>query len=149
VKAADWNAIAAWVALGLGVINLLYSVARPLWLNRKASPAAQLDRLRYPRNSGGWEEEDRVVVTNHGPALMRIVTVEVFYQDGSSLTEILPGLTAVWPEMPVEVLHVGQSLYLTLIGLAEFEPRRAVIRWHDNRRGEQSRTVSLSYHRVV
>ena len=146
VKAADWSAIVAGVALVLGLVNLWYGVIRPLWRNRKASPAAQLDLLRYPKSGGKWEEEERIVVTDHGPALMRNVTVEVFDQDDGLMSE---GFTTLWPKMPVEVLHVGQSLYLTLLRVAELEPRRAVIRWHDNRRGEKSHTVSLSYHRVV
>jgi hypothetical protein len=91
----------------IGLVNLWFAVIRPWWRNRKASPAAQLDLLRYPAQSGGrWQEEERVVVTNHGPARMRNVSVEVFDQDGRPLAE---GLTALWPKMPVEVLHVGQS----------------------------------------
>ena len=77
---------------------------------------------------------------------MRNVTVEVFDQYGRPLAE---GLTPLWPKMPVEVLHVGHSLYLTLVTIAELAHTRALIRWYDNRRAEQSRTVSLSYHRVV
>jgi hypothetical protein len=112
VKAADWSAIVAGVALVLGLVNLWYGVIRPLWRNREASPAAQLDLLRYPAQSDGrWQEEERVVVTNHAPARMRHLSVEVFDQEGSPLAE---GSTALWPKMPVEVLHVGQSLYLTL-----------------------------------
>jgi hypothetical protein len=88
VKAADWSAILAGVALLLGLVNLWYGVIRPLWRNREASPAAQLDLLRYPAQSGGrWqqeEEEERVVVTNHGPARMRNLSVEVFDQEGRS-----------------------------------------------------------------
>jgi hypothetical protein len=131
VKAAGWSALAAWVALLIGLVNLWFAVIRPWWRNRKASPAAQLDLLRYPAQSGGrWqEEEERVVVTNHGPARMRNVSVEVFDQDGRPLAE---GLTALWPKMPVEILHVGQSLYLTLAtSIAELPPTRAVIRWYD------------------
>ncbi len=147
MKAADWSAIVAGIALVLGLVNLWYGVIRPLWRNRKASPAAQLDQLRYPAQSGGrWEQEERVVVTNHGPARMRTVTVEVFDQDDRPMAE---GFTTLWPKIPMEVLHVGQSLHLTLISVAELAPTRAVIRWHDNRRGEKSHTVSLSYHRVI
>ena len=143
VEASDWI---AGVALGLGLVNLWYGVVRPLWSNRKASPAAQLDQLHYPTKSGRWAEEERVVVTNHGPAHMQNVTVKVFDQDGKPWAE---GLTALWPKMPVEILHPEQSLYLTLIGVDQLAPTQAVIRWHDNRRGEQSLPVSLSYHRVV
>lgn len=82
MKAATWSAIAAWVALGIGLINLWFGVVRPWWRGRAASPAAQLDLLRYPKDSG-WQDEVRVVVTDHGPAVMEKIDVQVFDVDGS------------------------------------------------------------------
>jgi hypothetical protein len=149
VKAATWSVIAAWVALGIGLINLWFGVVRPWWRGRAASPAAQLDLLRYPKDSG-WQNELRVLVTNHGPAVMEKVDVQVYDVDGQSLAVAEPDVTALWPKMPVERLHVGQSLYLTLNqSMATRDVRSTLVRWRDGRRGEQSRWVSLSYNRVT
>jgi hypothetical protein len=149
VRASGWSALAAWVALGIGLANLWYSVIRVWWRSRKASPAAQLDLLHFPTKSA-WQEEVRVVVTNHGPAVMRKTEVQVFDEDGNSLAKSEPDVTALWPKMPIEYLHVGQSLYLTLNrSLATRDARGTLIRWHDNRKAEQSRWVGLSYNRVV
>jgi hypothetical protein len=149
VKASTWSAFAAWVALVIGLINLWFGVIRPWWRSRKASPAAKLDLLSYPANSG-WKEEVRVVVTNHGSAVMEKVSVQVFDGDGQSLALTEPDVTALWPTMPVEKLHVGHSLYLTLNqSIATRDPRGAEMKWRDGRRGEQSLWVSLSYNRVL
>jgi hypothetical protein len=113
VKAPAWSALAAWVALGISLASLWYSVIRAWLRERKASPAADLDLLHY-QTRAGWNEEVRVVVTNRGPALMRAVEVQVFDEDGKSLAMAEPDVTALWPKMPVEYLHPGQSLYLTL-----------------------------------
>jgi hypothetical protein len=149
VKTAGWSALAAWVALTIGLINLWFAVIVPRWRARQASPHAQLDLLNFttPR---GVKEEARVVVTNNGPALMQKIEVEVLDEDGTPLTVAEPDLTALGPTMPVERLHVGQSLYMTLNdNLGSPTPRGAVIRWHDRRRNQQSRFVDLSYNRVL
>jgi hypothetical protein len=149
VKAPAWSALAAWAALGIGVANLWYSVVRAWLRERKASPGVQLDLLNFQTRLG-WNDEVRVVVTNHGPALMRKVEVEVFDEDGGSLAIAEPDLTALWPKMPVEYLHKDQALYLTLNRSHETRTARgALMRWHDGRRGAQSVWASLSYHRVA
>jgi hypothetical protein len=102
---------------------LWYSVIR-VWLKeRKASPAAQLDLFDYQTKSG-WHPEVRVVVTNHGPALMKQVEVQVFDEDGTSL-ELSegPSVLVLWPRMPVQHIHPGQSLYLTLSMSLETRPK--------------------------
>jgi hypothetical protein len=105
-----------------------------------------LDLLNYPTSSR-WQEEERVVVTNHGPAIMRKVQVDVFDEEGNSLA---PGTTALWPPMPFEYLHVGQSLYLKLERSAgHLRPARADLAWRDKRWRKQSREIGLSYNRVV
>ena len=148
VKAPAWSALAAWVALGISIANLWYSVVRAWLRERKASPGVQLDLFSYETKSG-WHDEVRVVVTNHGPALMRQVEVQVFDEDGQSLALADADVTALWPKMPVEYLHKDQALYLTLsLGLSTRDPRSALIRWHDGRKGEQSVSASLSYHRI-
>jgi len=137
------------VALAIGLINLAYSVIRPWWRGREASPGAQLDLQNF-QTASGQREEERVVVTNHGPALMRDIEVQVFDENGMSLAITEPDITALWPKMPIDRLHVGQSLYLTLNRSAGTAPARlTLINWHDGRRGEQSRSVALSYNRVV
>jgi hypothetical protein len=147
VEASAWSAAAAWLALGIGLLNLWYSVIRVWWLGRKASPSARLDLLSYQTQSRAWEEEERVVVTNHGPATMKRVTVEALDEDGASLA---PGATALWPTMPVEYLHVGQSLYLKLErSAANRRPSVADLAWRDNRWRKQSRSVDLTYNRVL
>ncbi len=149
VKAQAWTALAAWAALAISLLNLWYTVLRAWFRERKASPAAQLDLLSYQSKSGATQEV-RVVVTNHGPALMKKVDVQVFDEDGMSLALSEPDVTSLWPKMPVERLHLGQSLYLTLNrSAATRTPHGALIRWRDGRKEEQSRWVHLSYNRVV
>src|SRR5829696_8973515 len=70
VEASAWSAAAAWCALAIALVNLWFGVIRPWWRTRRASPAAQLDLVNYPTASA-WKEEERVVVTNHGPATMK------------------------------------------------------------------------------
>jgi hypothetical protein len=149
VKAPVLSALAAWVALGISHANLWYSVVRAWLRERKANPAAQLDLLHYQTGSG-WNEEIRVVATNHRPARMRRVEVQVFDEAGTSLAIAEPDVTALWPKMPVEYLHAGQALYLTLNrSVATRDARGALIRARDDRNGEQSRWAGLSYNRVV
>ncbi len=67
-----------------------------------------------------------------------------------SLTNTDPTVVALWPPMPIERLHAGQSFYLTLSpGMGAPVPARALVEWSDKRRGaRQSRMIALSYHRV-
>ncbi|WP_203708197.1 hypothetical protein [Asanoa iriomotensis] len=149
MKAQDWSALAAWVALAIGVGNLWFSVIRVLWKERRASPSAQLDLFNY-QNRNGWHEEVRVVLTNYGPARMRHVEVELFDEDGRSLQTADSSVSALWPKMPVDVLHGGQSMYLTLNrSMATRAARTARIRWRDGRPREQTRTIGLSYNRLL
>ncbi len=130
-------------------MNFWYGTIRPWWRTRKVSPGAQLDLLSF-ETASGRHEEVRVVVTNHGPADMRKIEVQVFDADGTSLAVTEPDVTALWPMMPVDYLHVGQSLYLTLNrSHSTRDARGALIEWHDGRRAQQSRWVGLSYNRVV
>ncbi|GAA2639231.1 hypothetical protein GCM10010399_85800 [Dactylosporangium fulvum] len=147
MKAPGWSALAAWVALAISLVNVWYSVVR-LWLKeRKASPSADLELLHYV-SANGPTEEVRVVITNHGPATMRRVDVQVFDEDGQSLELADESVSALWPKMPIELLHVGQSLYLTLdMALGTRDPRAVLIRWQDGRRPGQSRWSALSYNR--
>ncbi|MFC3741160.1 hypothetical protein [Paractinoplanes deccanensis] len=148
MKAPAWSALAAWVALGISIANLWYSVVRAWLRERKASPGAQLDLFTFQTKTG-WHDDVRVVVTNHGPALMRKVEVQVFDEDGQSLELAEADVAALWPKMPVEYLHKDQSLYLTLNRSPETrDARGALIRWNDGRRRQQSVWVNLSYHRV-
>lgn len=149
MEASDWSAIAAWIALGIGIVNLGYSVVGPWWRGRKASPAAQLDLLN-PTTQSGLREEVRVVITNHGPAMMHDVSVQVFDENGMSLVATDANISALWPSMPVQFLHPSQSLYLTLnLSLGTPTARQAQVTWHDKRRAEQQRWIDLSYNRVV
>jgi hypothetical protein len=81
--------------------SMWFSVIVPRWQGRKASLAAQLDLLNFQTPSGP-KEEVRVVVTNHGPALMQKIEVQLFDNDGESLTIAETDITALWPKMPVE-----------------------------------------------
>jgi hypothetical protein len=149
VKAATWSVVTTSLAVVISLVNLWFGVIRPWWRGRAASPAAQLDLLRFPADSG-WQQEVRVVVTNHGPAVMEKVDVQVFDTDGQSLALAEPDVTALWPKMPIEKLHVGQSLYLTLNqSMATRDARSALVRWEDGKSGEQSRWIGLSYNRVT
>jgi hypothetical protein len=78
------------------------SVIRPWLRGRKASPAAQLDLFNYVSvSSKDLKSEERVVITNHGPADMRDVKVEVFIEGGKPMARAVPGVTALWPTMPL------------------------------------------------
>ncbi|MFI7158638.1 hypothetical protein [Micromonospora chalcea] len=149
MKAPVWSALAAWVALGISIANLWYSVIRLWWRERKATPSARLDLFDY-HNKSGWHEEVRVVVTNHGPADMKKVEVQLFDGDGTSLEVREPSISVLWPKMPLGLLHPGDALYLTLnLSGATRDPKAALIRWEDGRRSQQSRWIWLSYHRVT
>ena len=81
---------------------------------------------------------------------MKKVNVNVFDGDGEPLTATDSEVKALWPSMPIEHLHTGQSLYLTL-NLSQGTPptRSAEIQWKDGRVRRQSRQVNLSYNRVT
>jgi hypothetical protein len=51
---------------------------------KEGEPSARLDLLSY-RTQPGWQEEKRVVVTNHGPATMRKIDVQAFDEGGNFL----------------------------------------------------------------
>jgi hypothetical protein len=146
VKSSGWSTLAAWIALGIGLVNLWYGVIRPWWRTRAASPSAQLELLSYQTGSR-WQGEERLVVTNHGPAIMHQVDVEAFDRDGKPVAAYA---TVRWPRMPFEHLHVGQSLYLQLDpGINDLETGGAEIRWHDGRKAQQSRRIGLTHNRVM
>ena len=149
MKPPEWSALAAWIALAIALANLWYSVIR-VWLkDRRASPAAQLDLFDYQTKSG-WHQETRVVVTNHGPALMKKVEVQIFDGDGKSLELTEPSISVLWPKMPFQQIHSGQSLYLTLsTSLESRDPRGALVCWRDGRRTQQSEWIGLSYNRLL
>jgi hypothetical protein len=149
--AADWSELAAWAALVLSLGTLIGGVIRPWLRGRKASPAAQLDLFSYISvATKDLKDEEPVVITNHGPAHMRDVTVELFIESGEPMARAVPGVTALWPKMPFERQHADQSLY--------FDPRsgpcipeRPRGRNHVARRqnGEQSCRIGLSYNRMI
>jgi hypothetical protein len=148
---ADWSELAAWAALVLSIGTLIGGVIRPWLRGRKASPAAQLDLFNYMAGkTKDLHEEERVVITNHGPANMRNVMVELFIEDGQSMAQAVPDVAALWPKMPFERLHANQSLYLTLTGgYAPPAPREVEIKWRDGRWRKQSCRIGLSYHRMT
>jgi hypothetical protein len=147
VKATTWSALAAWVALAIGIANLWYTVLRHWWRERKARPAAELELLNYQSKSG-MNEEVRLVVTNLGPAKMKAVEVQVFDDAGTSLEVTEPSVSSLWPKMPVQWLHAGQTIYLTLNrSAATKQAKGTLIRWHDGRKAQQSEWIWLSYHR--
>jgi hypothetical protein len=150
-EAVEWSPLAAWAALVLSLGTLVGSVIRPWLRGRKASPAAQLDLFNYVSvSSKDLKSEEPVVITNHGPADMRDVKVEVFIEGGKPMARAVPGVTALWPTMPFARLHADQSLYLTLNpGFASPSAREVEIKWHDGRWREQSRRIGLSYNRVT
>ncbi|MFI5935941.1 hypothetical protein [Actinoplanes sp. NPDC051494] len=113
MKAPAMSALAAWVALVIGLVNLWYSVGRAYFRERKASPAAQLDLLDFQTKTG-WTTDVRIVITSHGPAVKQKVDVQAFDGDGMSLELTDPDVSALWPRMPFNRLHNGQSPYLTL-----------------------------------
>lgn len=143
----DASALAAWVALVISVLNVCFSVIG-VWWRGKAGPAAQLDLLSF-QNQSGWHEDERVVVTNQGPHVMKKVNVEVFDEDAKLLTATDPNLKALWPGMPFAYLYIGQSLYLKLNTSQATQPARtAEITWKDGRWRQQSQRIGLSYNRV-
>ena len=149
VEASAWSAVAAWLALGIGLLNLWYSVIRVWWLGRKASPSARLDLLSYQtqieglgRGRAGCRHQPRA---SHHEASHRGRP-----RRGRELPGWLPVRPLFWPTMPVEYLHVGQSLYLKLErSAADRRPSVADLRWGDNRWRKQLRSVDLTYNRVL
>ena len=140
------SAIVASLALLIGVFNVWYSVIRPWRRSRWASPAATLELLTYPTKSG-WETEERVVVTNVGPASMKDVTAAVCDKDGREYDQ---NVVALWPRMPVPTLYAGQILHLKLNkNFGQTAPGSVVLRWRDGRSGIQAREIWLSYQRVI
>ncbi|KAB1118862.1 hypothetical protein F6X54_01410 [Micromonospora aurantiaca] len=140
------SATVAVAAFALGVINLWYSVLRPWWRNRIAQPDAKLELLAYETRHG-WDQDERVVVTNHGPGTMKDLEARVFDDDGDDYTD---RVGVLWPKLPVPALYAGQTLHLKLtLSLADKRPGRLLVRWRDGRRDVQEREFWLSYHRVT
>lgn len=140
------SATVAVAAFALGVINLWYSVLRPWWRNRIAQPDAKLELLAYETRQG-WDQNERVVVTNHGPGTMKNLVARVFDDEGEDYTDRLVGL---WPKLPVPTLHPGQTLHLKLTrALGDGRPGRLLVRWRDGRQDVQEGEFWLSYHRVT
>lgn len=149
MQPAEWSALAAWTALVIGLVNLWYGVVRPWWRSREASPSAEMDLFHYRGRAGEWKEEIRIVIRNHGPARMTEAEVDLLDVSGDSMTSGPDQITALWPPMPIERLHAGQSIYLTLSpSISTPTPNAATVRWRDGRKEMQSRKIPLSYHRI-
>ncbi|WP_123827035.1 hypothetical protein [Micromonospora globispora] len=132
-------------ALLLGIINLWYGVLRPWWRNRSADPDARLELVTY-QTRNGWQQDERIVLTNRGPAKMTDVRVLVNDDGGQDYTN---EVGALWPRQPVAVVHPGQTLQLKLERtLAHNRPGSLLVRWRDGRRGRQEREFWLTYHQV-
>jgi hypothetical protein len=94
----------------------------------------------------GWRTEERAVIVNHGPAVMRQVTVRLVDENGEDFS----AGARFWPPMPIPELHVGQTLHLPLIiAAAQAQIRTAVLSWRDGRVRPQQRTFWVTRHRVT
>jgi hypothetical protein len=146
MSAQNVSATVAVAALGLGLINLWYGVVRPWWKSRRAEPDARLELVAY-QTAKGWQQDERIVVTNHGPSKMARLVIRVRDDSGTDYTDDVSDL---WPCQPIVLLYPAQTLHLKLErALSHRRPGSVVLRWRDGRRAEQQREVFLSYHRVA
>ena len=85
---------------------------------------------------GPFRQQSRLRITNHGPAVMRDVDVDIFDNEGA---EWIDRIKARWPTMPIAEIHPGESVFLEFtFGIHGTTPEIALITWRDNRRGAQS-----------
>jgi hypothetical protein len=142
------TSVAAWLGLAVSILSLWLGATRTWLKDRRAAPRVQLDLIVAQLKSGPTDEV-RLVVTNQGPAVMSQVDVQVFDEDGKSLELAEPGVSALWPKMPIQELLSNQSIYLTLNrSLETRDARQALVRWYDRRSNQQSSMISLSYNRI-
>jgi hypothetical protein len=133
------------VALVFSAIGLWFGAVRPWWKTREAHPEARLELLSYQTKQGWTTDEKRLVILNHGPALMRGVNIRLVDEAGEQGRS-----QSLWPPLPIPEIHVGQALYLTLTGgLGDLPPRSAVLSWRDGRVRAQQRTFWLTWQRVT
>jgi hypothetical protein len=131
-------------ALVLSVVSLWFGAVRPWWKTREAHPEARLELLSY-QTKQGWTADERLVIVNHGPALMRSVNIGLRDENGEQGRS-----QPLWPPLPIPEIHVGQALYLTLARrLGEQPPRSAVLSWRDGRVRAQRRTFWVTWQRVT
>jgi hypothetical protein len=132
------------VALVFSAIGLYFGAVRPWWKTREAHPEARLELLSY-QTKQGWATDERLVIVNHGPALMRSVNIGLLDENGEQGRS-----QPLWPSLPIPEIHVGQALYLTLARrLGEQPPHSALLSWRDGRVKVEQRTIWLTWQRVT
>ena len=109
----EGTSVVSWIALAVSAVSLVFGVLLPWWQKRRAHPEARLELLSY-QTEQGWTTDRRLVIVNHGPALMRSVNIGLLDENGEQGRS-----HSLWPPMPIRELHVGQVLHLTLLGVSE------------------------------
>jgi hypothetical protein len=138
------TSVVSWIALVFAAVSLVFGVLLPWWQKREAHPEARLELLSY-QTEQGWTADERLVIVNHGPALMRSVNIRLVDEGGEHGRS-----QSLWPPLPIREIHVGQALHLKLtLGLGDQPPRSAVLSWRDGRARVQQRTFWLTRQRVT
>jgi hypothetical protein len=139
--------IGTTAAIILGVVNLWYGVLLPRWKNRRAKPDGRLELVSYQLGPEKWDQDERIVLTNCGPADMKDVAVIVRDDAGSDFTA---GIGALFPKQPIKNIFAQQSVHFKLAGSIESpRPGSMLVSWKDGRPDRQEVELSLSYHRVT
>jgi hypothetical protein len=142
----DSTSVISVVALVFSAIGLYFGAVRPWWQTREAHPEARLESLRYVTDKGRERTDQWLVLVNHGPAVMRDVTVRLVDQEDKDHS----ASRSLWPPMPIPELHVGQSLHLgLLLTYGEPEIGSAVLTWRDRHLRVQQRRFWLTWRPLV
>jgi len=134
----------AVAGLALGLVNLWYAVLRPWWGHRKAEPVVSFEAVHFIRGDHS-DGEERLAVTNRGPAAMRDVQVELYGPGDGSLVDMI----ARNLHLPIEVIHPEQTIHIRLHRSMKDDLRSAELHWKDGRRAINSRRFWLSLHTIV
>jgi hypothetical protein len=142
LRRVDLDSVAA---VTLGALSLWFGAVWPWWQKREAHPEVRFEEISYPAKQD-WRTDHRVVIVNHGPAVMRQVTLRLRDEKDSDY-EVGNGL---WPQLPIPELHPGQAFHLPLIlTFGGPQLRSAVLGWRDRRAGGQQRTFWVTMQRVT
>lgn len=132
----SWVQVATFIVSGIALVVSVIALARPWWLERKASIEVRLERFPKQDREAKWNSPStdfRFVVKNHGPARAKDVNLKYFVGD----IEGVPGF--LWPRTdPIPVLHATQEFHF------DFQPALGSdlvdcveVAWRDRRIGTQ------------
>jgi len=126
----------------------MFALGRPWWkerrANAKASLSARIEECRVIKGNRAGKET-RYVVTNHGPAKARDISIAA-YRNGELIDLRLPGRNN---ETSKPLLHPGEEHHMyPLLAMGDELPELFVITWRDRRIARQKQEFYPSVRHV-